>query len=154
MKKRKNNRLPVVLLAVLLVALLTSCSVQRVSASQDVGESGSATVQAEVTTELDRNKVTLACVAEVRAAEGDGLQEVQTGGFTVTDQAAGYAFVPQEDPAVTRQDDGTYLVKQTLQVYKSNAREEIAQMALEATFAWDPDSRAVTGAAAVADVQD
>lgn len=133
MKRRRSNRLPVVLLAVLLVALLTSCSVQRVSASQAVGESGSATVQ---------------------AAEGDGLQEVQTGGFTVTDQAAGYAFVPQEDPAVTRQDDGTYLVKQTLQVYKSNAREEIAQMALEATFAWDPDSRAVTGAAAVADVQD
>lgn len=152
-----KGRAPVTLIGLLLAVALTACASEQPAASQDLGDGGAVSAQAVVETELDQNDFAFACEATCQVEKDPdtgayALQEVQTTGFVTTKGEPAYGFLPKGEAETTRQEDGSYLVQQALQMTKSS--EEVAVLTLEATFTLDPETGAVTGTASLVEVQD
>lgn len=143
-------------IGILLVAALTACASEQPAASQTPGDDGMVSVQAEVETTLDRNDFAFVCPAtfqvEQDPATGEyAIQEIQTKGFITSKGKPIYVFLPKDDAETTRQEDGSYLVQQSLQMYKNN--EEIAVLSLAAKFTLNVETGEITSTVLPVEVQ-
>ncbi|MGM9565998.1 hypothetical protein [Evtepia sp.] len=147
----------VTIIGSLLVAILTSCASEQPAVSQTPGDDGMVSVQAEVETNLDRNDFAFVCPTtfqvEQDPATGEyAIQEIQTKGFITSKGKPIYAFLPKEDAETTRQEDGSCLVQQSLQMYKNN--EESATLSLAAKFTLNAETGEITSTVLPVEVQD
>lgn len=146
----------VTVIGILLVAALTACGGEQPAASQTPGDDGTVSVQAEVETTLDQNDFAFVCPATFQVEQDPdtgeyAIQEVQTKGFITSKGDPIYAFLPTEEAEITQQEDGSYLVQQSLQMCKSN--EEAATLSLAAEFTLNAETGEITGVASLAEVQ-
>ncbi len=147
----------ITVIGILLVAALTACASEQPVASQTPGDDSVVSVQAEVETNLDQNDFAFVCPVtfqvEQDSATGEyAIQEIQTKGFITSKGKPIYAFLPKEDVEITLQEDGSYLVQQSLQMYKSN--EESATLSLAAQFTLNKETGEITSTVSPVEVQD
>lgn len=147
----------VTIIGILLVAILTSCASEQPAASQPPGDDGMVSVQAEVETNLDQNDFAFVCPTTFQVEQDPAtgeytIQEIQTKGFITSKGEPIYAFLPKEDAETTRQEDGSCLVQQSLQMYKNN--EESATLSLAAKFTLNAETGEITSTVLPVEVQD
>lgn len=154
---KKATVLALALVFVLSLTALTACTGEQPATAQTTGDDGVVSVQAEVETNLDQNDFAFVCPAtfqvEQDPATGEyAIQEIQTKGFITSKGKPIYAFLPKDDAETIRQEDGSCLVQQSLQMYKSN--EESATLSLAAKFTLNAETGEITGVASLVEVQD
>ena len=114
-------------------------------------------VQAEVETTLDQKDFAFVCSAAFQVEKDNTtdqytIQEIQAADFTTTKGDPSYAFLPTEEVKTIQQEDGSYLVQQSMQMYKSN--QEVAKLSLAAQFTLNAETGEITGTVSPVEVQD
>ncbi len=145
-----------ILIAFLLALALTGCGAQS-PVSQKPGDDGVVSIAPAVEINLDLTDFTVDCDTTFQEAQDPDtgkyvIQEVQTDGFASAKGTSHHMFVPAEEPMISQQEDGGYLIEQNVKLNKDN--DTIAMLSFAAEFTLDPETGEITGTISLVDRED
>lgn len=114
MNRRTVSR---ILIALLLALALSGCGGAQSPVSQMPGDDGVVSIAPAVKFELDRTGFTVDCDTTFQETQDPDtgkyvIQEIKTDGFLSAKETTRYMFIPAEDPMISQQEDGSYLIEQ------------------------------------------
>ena len=112
-----RKRILALLLVVVLAVALTGCGGAKSPVSQMPGDDGVVSIAPAVEINLDRTDFTVDCDTTFQEAQDPDtgkyvIQEVQTDGFASAKGTSHHMFIPAEEPMISQQEDGSYLIEQ------------------------------------------
>lgn len=154
MNRRTVSR---ILIALLLALALTGCGGAKSPVSQMPGDDGVVSIAPAVKFELDRTDFTVDCDTIIQEAQDPDtgkyvIQEVKTNGFLSAKGTSHYMFIPAEEPKISQQEDGSYLIEQDVNLNKDN--DAMAVLSFAAEFTLDPETGEITGTCSLVDTED
>lgn len=144
-------------LTALLAVALTGCGGAQSPVSQKPGDDGVVSIAPAVKFELDLTDFTVDCDTIIQEAQDPDtgeyvIQEVQTYGFLSAKGTSHYMFIPAEEPQISQQEDGSYLIEQDVNLNKDN--DAMAVLSFAAEFTLDPETGEITGTCSLVDTED
>lgn len=144
-------------LTALLAVALTGCGGAKSPVAQMPGDDGVVSIAPAVKFELDLTDFTVDCDTTFQEAQDPDtgkyvIQELKTDGFTSAMGTSGHYFVPAEEPMISQQEDGSYLIEQDVQLNK--AGNTIAVLSFAAEFTLDSETGEITGTCSLVNTED